>query len=76
MTQPYHQNCTKKNLQDFIKTLDDFFKINGKLVENYNVETQFASLDNKESIGFEQFYINLSKWAITQEKMSYEDFAS
>lgn len=75
MLQSYHNDFTKKNIADFVKSIDNFLKMEGKLIKNLSVNEVFSSLSEDESLAFERFYDVLAKWAISQDKMSYEDFA-
>ncbi|CDW81612.1 UNKNOWN [Stylonychia lemnae] len=76
MLQPYQGNFVKRHIKEFIKSIDDFLKIEGKLVANFQIYENFPHLGDDEVVTFERFYDILSKWAIQQDKMSYEDFAT
>lgn len=76
MLQPYQGNFVKRHLSEFIKAIDDFLKMSGKLVTHYKVAEQYPNLDESQVVKFEQFYDALSKWAISQDKLTYEDFAT
>lgn len=51
------------------------FKMAGKLVHFFIIEDNFPSLKEEEKISFEAFFDKLVRWALTQEKMTYDDFA-
>ena len=38
MIQPYQGNFVKRHVKDFIKAVDEFIKMDGKLVKNFNPE--------------------------------------
>ena len=46
-----------------------------KLIENFKVEEHWPGVPDNETIGFDGFYDTLSKWAVEQNELSYEDFA-
>ena len=47
-----------------------------KLSEHFKAESMFYStIGEDEIISFESFYEHLSKWAISQDVLEYEDFA-
>lgn len=74
MIQPYHGNFVKKHIPEFIKAVDDFLKIDGKLADNFKAQEHFSKLKDDETIPFEVFYNTMAKWALSQEKLSYDDF--
>ena len=47
----------------------------GKLIANFFIQEHFGKFPDDEVLGFDKFYGTLSKWAINQDKLSYEDFA-
>ena len=65
MLQPYQGNFVKRHLPEFIKAIDDFLKMNGKLVTHYIASEQFPQLGESDVMKFEVFYDALSKWAIS-----------
>ena len=75
MLQPYQANFVKRHIKDFIKAIDTALKMEGKLEKNFKTEEQFMNVKEDEVISFEQFYEILGKWAISQDKLSYDDFA-
>ena len=75
MMQPYNKEFNKENIAKFIQSVDDLLKIEGKLVAHYKVEQQYGQLEKNETIAFEQFFGNLLNWAVSQEKLTYEDIA-
>ena len=76
MSQEYAQNFEKENVPTFVQSLDEFLKMKGHLVTHTQAADTFASLISGEAITFEQFYTILCKWAVTQDKLGYEDFAT
>ena len=75
MLQIYHSSFAKKNAKHFIEQVDSMFKMAGKLVHFFIIEDNFPSLKEEEKISFEAFFDKLVRWALTQEKMTYDDFA-
>ncbi len=53
MMQPYQANFTKKHISEFIKAVDDFLKIDGKLVEHFKSQDHFSKLNEDEILPFE-----------------------
>ena len=51
------------------------FKMAGKLSHFFVVDEQFHMLKDDDQVPFETFYEVLLRWALNQEKMSYDDFA-
>ena len=76
MLQPYQGNFVKRHIPEFIKAIDDFLKMSGKLVAHFVAWEQFPSLGESQVVKFEEFYDVLSKWAVSQDKLTYEDFAT
>ena len=65
MLQPYQGNFVKRHIKEFIKAIDDFLRMEGRLHETFLTHEHFASLADDEVISFEKFYDILSKWAIS-----------
>jgi hypothetical protein len=53
MLQPYQGNFVKRHLSEFIKAIDDFLKMSGKLVTHYKVAEQYPNLDESQVVKFE-----------------------
>ncbi len=51
----------KRHIKEFIKAMDDFLRMEGKLVENLLIHEHFAVLAEDEVLSFERFYDLLSK---------------
>ncbi len=51
------------------------FKMSGKLIHFFVIDEQLHMIKENDPIPFEVFFEVLLKWALNQEKMSYEDFA-
>lgn len=49
--------------------------MNRKLIDAFDVEEHWPEVDPNETVGFDAFYDTLSKWAVEQTDLSYEDFA-
>ena len=74
--QPYHTNFCKKDVAEYIGTLDLLLMMDRKLIQGFLVEEHFGDLENDEQVGFDHFYDTLSKWATEQSELGYEDFAA
>ena len=46
-----------------------------KLIEAFDPEEHWPEMDPNETVGFDAFYDCLSKWAVEQTELTYEDFA-
>ena len=46
-----------------------------KLIEAFDVEELWPEVDPNETVGFDVFYDTLSRWAVEQTDLTYEDFA-
>ena len=55
----------KRHIKEFIKSIDDFLRMEGKLTDNFQPHEVFPSLQEDEVLTFERFYEVLSKWAIS-----------
>lgn len=55
----------KRHIKEFIKAVDTFFKMEGKLVLNFKAEEQFVAVKEDEVLPFENFYEVLAKWTLT-----------
>lgn len=47
-----------------------------KLVNGFKPDHIWADVEESEQVGFDSFYDELSKWAIEQKQLAYEDFAA
>ena len=58
MVQPYLGNFVKRHIGEFVKSIDDLMKMNGKLVEHFVPEKiqKFVDLKDDEILSFEVFY--------------------
>lgn len=43
----------KRHVKEFVKSMDDFLKIDGKLVEHFKPDEQFAKFKEDEVLPFE-----------------------
>ena len=75
MLQAYHNSFNKKHSRNFVEQIDTMFKMAGKLKTFFNIDEHFHMLREEDTIPFEVFFEVLLKWAMNQEKMSYDDFA-
>lgn len=46
-----------------------------KLIEAFDVEELWPEMEGSETVGFDAFYDTLSRWAVEQIDLTYEDFA-
>ena len=57
MIQPYQGNFVKRHTGEFVKAIDGFLKMEGKLVKHFNPSSLFyVTLGEDEVITFESFY--------------------
>ena len=57
-----------------MQSIDELLKMEGRLVEHFDVNEHFRLTKEDEVITFDGFYDILSKWAITQKELDYDDF--
>ena len=62
--QPYHSNFCKKDLEDYVRALDLFLMMDKKLVDNFKTDPIWGDMEDSEQVGFDNFYDELSKWAV------------
>ena len=75
--QPYHNNFSKKHVNEYISALDNFLQMKRCLVKEFTADGVFAEeMDNSTSISFELFYDTLSRWAVQQTNLDYVHFAA
>ena len=76
--QPYHSNFCKKDLNDYIRALDLFLMMDKKLVNGFSskVDNIWGEMEDSDQVGFDAFYDELSKWAVDQRELTYDDFAA
>ena len=75
MLQAYHNPFSKLHSRHFVEQVDNMFKMAGKLKTFFVIDEHFHMLLDEDVIPFEVFFEVLLKWAMNQEKMTYEDFA-
>ena len=63
------------DIAPYLQALDLLLLMDRKLIENFKVEEQWPGVPDTETVGFDAFYDTLSKWAVEQSELSYEDFA-
>lgn len=57
MVQPYQGNFVKRHTHEFVKAIDDFLKMDKKLITHFNPASLFYMLIGEdEVITFESFY--------------------
>ena len=74
--QPFHSNFCKKNVDDYINSLDNFLQMKRKLVSAFKAEEQWPDVDPAEQVGFDHFYDRLAHWGTHQKELNYADFAA
>ena len=72
--QSYHTNFCVKDIDDYVKQLDSFLMMDKKLIENFKPEKYWGNVAKTEQVGFDAFYEQLQKWAVSQETLNPEDF--
>ena len=73
--QDYNANFRKSEIAPYIQALDLLLMMDRKLIENFPIEELWPGVAPSETIGFDGFYDTLSKWAVEQTDLTYEDFA-
>ena len=76
--QPYFANFTKRHVKEYLQSLDGFLQMEGKLIANFPWEKYFVDVAANDSVGFEELYDCMTKWAISPENqtLGYDDFAA
>ena len=76
--QPYFANFTKRHIKEYLQSLDGFLQMEGKLIANFPWENYFTEVATNDSVGFEELYECMTKWAISPENqtLGYDDFAA
>ena len=70
----YNTNFTRKDVDQYVRELDMDLKMGGKLVNNFKPGQIWPDMQPTYIIGFDHFYDGLSKWAVEQTALTYEDF--
>eukprot|EP00349_Pseudokeronopsis_sp_Brazil_P002004 CAMPEP_0202962822 /NCGR_PEP_ID=MMETSP1396-20130829/6876_1 /ASSEMBLY_ACC=CAM_ASM_000872 /TAXON_ID= /ORGANISM="Pseudokeronopsis sp., Strain Brazil" /LENGTH=98 /DNA_ID=CAMNT_0049683617 /DNA_START=435 /DNA_END=731 /DNA_ORIENTATION=- len=74
--QHYQGNFVRRHINEFVKAIDSFLKMDRKLVDRLDAVSEFyPQLGEEEVVTFESFYGHLSKWAVHQDSLNYDDFA-
>ena len=68
--QPYHQSFTFELAETYLKTLDKFLMLEGKLEQNFKIEEHFE--EAKGPLSFDRFYEALQKWGMQQKVIDYD----
>ena len=71
----YNTNFTRKDVDHYVNELAAELKMGGKLVANFKPAAIWPDTQPAEIIGFDHFYDQLSKWAIEQTDLTYDDFS-
>ena len=56
--------------EQYIRTLDKFLQLEGKLEENFKLEDHFETLEGP--LSFDRFYEALQKWGCHQHVIDYD----
>ena len=59
----------------YIQSLDLLLLMDRKLIDAFDPEEHWPEMEPSETVGFDAFYETLSKWAVEQTELTYEDFA-
>jgi len=59
----------------YIQALDLLLLMDRKLIESFDVNEHWPELEATETVGFDAFYDTLSRWAVEQTDLGYDDFA-
>ena len=62
----YSQNFNVSKVDEYVRELDAFLKMNNKLIASFKASEQFADTPKDEVLAFETFYDRLKKWAVTE----------
>jgi len=73
--QEFNSNFRKSDIPAYIKSLDLLLLMDRKLIEAFDVEELWPEVPPNETVGFDGFYDTLSRWAVEQSDLTYEDFA-
>ena len=73
--QEFNANFRKCDIAPYIQSLDLLLLMDRKLIESFDVEELWPEVDPNETVGFDQFYDTLSRWAVEQTDLTYEVFA-
>ena len=73
--QEFNANFRKMDIAPYVQALDLLLLMDRKLIESFDVEEHWPEMPGTETVGFDAFYDTLSKWAVEQTELSYEDFA-
>ncbi len=73
--QEFNSNFKKSDVATYVTSLDLLLLMDRKLIEAFDVEELWPEMQGNETVGFDNFYDTLSRWAVEQTELSYEDFA-
>lgn len=62
----YSQNFNVSKVDEYVRELDAFLKMNNKLINSFKASEQFPDTPIDEVLAFETFYDRLKKWAVTE----------
>lgn len=71
--QPYHQALSFEVLDEYLKTLDKFLMLEGKVIAGFKVEEHFEEC--KGALSFDRFYESFQKWGVSQKEISYDELS-
>lgn len=73
--QEFNANFRKGDVATYVQALDLLLLMDRKLIESFDVEEHWPEMDASETVGFDNFYDTLARWAVDQTELTYEDFA-
>ena len=73
--QEFNSNFRKCDVAPYVQSLDLLLLMDRKLIESFDPEEHWPEMDPSETVGFDAFYETLSKWAVEQTELTYEEFA-
>ena len=73
--QEFNSNFRKADVAPYIQSLDLLLLMDRKLIDAFDPEEHWPEMEPTETVGFDAFYECLSKWAVEQTELTYEDFA-
>ncbi len=55
-----------RHIEEFVRALDEYLKMEGKLVKNFDVLKHFGDyINSTEPLAFEKFYEVFVKWSLS-----------
>ena len=74
--QPYQDNFTKSKLKEYIKALDGFMQMNGRLCDNMDIESSFEDVSPTDQLQFDDVFDSICRWATDPKQLTtFEGFS-